>query len=244
METLYQKTRIISRVRKYFLPYIELLTKPTGHKLFLLLLTVMSMQAVTSIQHIYNWFLRGMSKISLNAYYYMLTYNEMPIDKFASVTLGKAISLIDPRLKDLPVLLLLDDTLQAKFGTKFECYAKMFDHARHNGSSYLSGHCFVAIAICVPVIIENTIKYLTVPIRFRLRGENESKLSIASEMITDAMKVLKDIPTVVLLCDSWYPKGEVLETVSSFKNLELIANVRIDTVLYDLPRYRQTWSSR
>jgi len=89
METLYQKTRIISRVKKHFMPYIELLTKPTGHKLFLLLLAILSMQAVTSIQHIYNWFLRGMSKISLNAYYYLLTYTELPIDKFAAVTLGK-----------------------------------------------------------------------------------------------------------------------------------------------------------
>jgi len=136
METLYQKTRIISRVKKYFLPYIELLTKPSGHKLFLLMLTILSMQSVTSIQHIYNWFLRGLSKVSLNAYYYLLTYANLPIDKFAAVTLGKAIELIDPKLKDLPVLLLLDDTLQAKFGTKFECYSTIFDHAQHNGSSY------------------------------------------------------------------------------------------------------------
>jgi len=235
METLYQKTKIISRVKKYFLPYIELLTKPSGHKLFLLLLAVMSMQAITSIQYIYNWFLRGLSSISQNAYYYLLTYNKLPLDKFASVTVRKAIELIAENLKDLPVLLLLDDTLQAKFGTKFECYSKMFDHAQHNGSSYLNGHCFVALAICVPVIAGNSIKYLTIPIRFWLKGEDESKLAIASEMIRDAMKTLADIPTVILLCDSWYPKGEVLKTVESHENLELIANVRLDTVLYDLP---------
>jgi len=39
-----------------------------------------------------------------------------------------------------------------------------------------------------------------------------------------------------LLCDSWYPKGEVLETVEAYDNLELIANVRADTVIYDLPQ--------
>ena len=38
------------------------------------------------------------------------------------------------------------------------------------------------------------------------------------------------------MCDSWYPKGEILETVSVHENLELIANVRIDTVIYDLPQ--------
>jgi hypothetical protein len=50
------------------------------------------------------------------------------------------------------------------------------------------------------------------------------------------MKVLKDISTVILLCDSWYPKSEVLKTISSYENLELIANVRVDTVIYDLPK--------
>jgi len=235
METLYQKTKIISRVKKYFLPYMELLTKPSGHKLFLLLLAVMSMQAVTSIQYIYKWFLAPLSKISQNAYYYLLTYTSLPMDKFAEVTIRKAIGVIDAKLAKLPILLLIDDTLQAKFGTKFECYAKMFDHAQHNGSTYLSGHCFVALAICVPVSVENTLKYLTIPIWFRLRGEDESKLSIASAMIRNAMKTLADIPTVILLCDSWYPKGEVLKTVESYENLDLIANVRVDTVLYDLP---------
>ena len=95
METLYQKTKIISRVKKYFMPYIELLTKPSGDKLIMLLLAVMSMQAITSIQHIYNWFLRGVSKISLNAYYYLLTYTELPLGKFTEVTIRKAVALID-----------------------------------------------------------------------------------------------------------------------------------------------------
>ena len=127
-------------------------------------------------------------------------------------------------------------TMQAKYGTHFEEYGKMFDHAKHDGSLYLNGHCFVALAVCVPVIVGNAMKYLTVPIRFRLKGKEESKLKIASEMIREAMKTLADIPTVILLCDSWYPKGEVLETVCAYSNLELVANVRADTVLYDLPQ--------
>jgi hypothetical protein len=133
-------------------------------------------------------------------------------------------------------LLLIDDTLQAKFGTKFECYTTIYDHARHNGTSYLKGHCFVALAVCVPVIVGNGGKYLSVPIRFRLKGGDESKLTIAAEMLNDAMKTLRDIPMVILMCDSWYPKGAVLETVQSHENLELIANVRSDTVIYDLPK--------
>jgi hypothetical protein len=236
METLYQKTKVISRVKKYFMAYIELLTKRSGHKLFLLLLAILSMQAITSIAHIYKWFLAPLGKISQNAYYYLLSYAKLPLEKFAAETLRKAIGIIEEKLTKLPVLLLLDDTLQAKFGTKFECCGKMFDHAKHNGSSYLSGHCFVALAIAVPVTLGNRLKYLTVPVRFRLRGEEENKLKIASEMLADAMVVLKDIPTVILMCDSWYPKGEVIKTVESYDNLELIANVRVDTVIFDLPQ--------
>ena len=236
METLYQKTKVISRVKKYFSPYMKLLTKPSGHKLLLLLLAIMSMQTITSIAHIYKWFLAPLSKISLNSYYHLLSYAKLPLDKFAEITLRIAIGLTDGKMEKLPVVLLLDDTLQAKFGTKFECYSTIFDHAKHNGSSYLKGHCFVALAVCVPVIIGNTMKYLTVPVRFRLKGDDENKLTIASAMITDAMKSLKNISTVILMCDSWYPKGEVLETVQSHENLELIANVRVDTVIYDLPQ--------
>ena len=235
MERLYHRNGIISRAKKYFWPYIELLTRPSGHKLFMLLLAALSMQMVTSVQHIWKWFLRGMSKVSLNAYYYLLTYTEMPIEKFAAVTVRKAVGLIGETEAKLPVLLLLDDTLQAKFGTHFECYSTMHDHARHNGSEYLKGHCFVALTICVPVAIGNTVKYLNVPVRFRMRGTDENKLTIASEMIAEAMAALKDMPMVVLLCDSWYPKGEVLKTVEAYENLELVANARIDTAMFDLP---------
>jgi hypothetical protein len=223
-------------MKKYFSPYIEMLTKPSGHKLFLLLLGMVCIQAVTSMAHVYKWFLRPLGKISQNAYYHLMSYAKLPMGKFAAATLRKAIGLIDEKLAKYPVLLVVDDTLQAKFGTKFECWGTIFDHARHNGSSYLKGHCFVAMAVCVPAMVGGAVKYLTVPVRFRLRGEDESKLTIASEMVAEAMRVLKDVGTVILMCDSWYPKGEVLKTVEAHENLELIANVRSDTVMYDLPQ--------
>lgn len=226
----------MSRAKKYFLPYLEMVTRPTGRKLLLLLVGMVVMQAVTSIQHLYKWFLRPLGKVSQNAYYYLMSYAKLPMGKFAAATLRKAIGVIDEKLAKLPVLLLVDDTLQEKFGAKFECWGKMFDHAQRNGSSYLSGHCFVALAVCVPVMVGNAMKYLTVPVRFRVRGDGENKLAIASEMVGEAMEVLKDVPSVILMCDSWYPKGEVLETVESHGNLDLIANVRSDTAMYDLPQ--------
>jgi len=40
---------------------------------------------------------------------------------------------------------------------------------------------------------------------------------------------------VILLCDSWYPKAEVAALVEQYENLDLVCNVRTDTVLYGLP---------
>ena len=40
---------------------------------------------------------------------------------------------------------------------------------------------------------------------------------------------------VTLLCDSWYTKGDVLSCVKEHDNLELIAAVRYDTAIFDLP---------
>ena len=54
MKKLYQKREVIKNLFKYFKPYINLLTKPSGQKLFLLILAIISMQFITSIRYIYK----------------------------------------------------------------------------------------------------------------------------------------------------------------------------------------------
>jgi hypothetical protein len=177
----------------------------------------------------------GIYGSSLNSYYHLLAYTDIPLNVFFRITLKTALSLIPKEIYGLPIFIIIDDTMQAKFGTKFECHQKMFDHAKRNESKYLNGHCFVALTISVPIIIEGSIRYLNIPVGFRLRGEKENKLKIASKMIDNAMLILADYPMSILLCDSWYPKGDILETVKHYKNLNLIANVRIDTCMFELP---------
>ena len=41
----------------------------------------------------------------------------------------------------------IDDTMAEKSGEKFEYCPKLFDHAAHNGSNYLDGHCFVSLPL-------------------------------------------------------------------------------------------------
>jgi len=238
MKTLYQKTVVIKSLKEYFSPYLSILTKPSGTKMFLLLLAMITMQFTTSINYLYKWFLSEICGLSLNSYYYLLTYTQIVLDEFFKITVKLAISLIPKELNGLPVFLIIDDTLQAKFGTHFECYKNYFDHTKRNKTNYLKGHCFVALMVSVPIKVGNEVKYLSIPVGFRLRGENENKLKIASKMIDTAMEILQEHRKVILLCDSWYPKGDVIETVKKHKNLELIANTRIDSSLFDLPPAR------
>ena len=59
--------------------------------------------------------------------------------------------MIPDSLATQPIFLCVDDTMVAKAGTRFENVSKLFDHAAHNGSNYLNGHCFVSIMLCTPV---------------------------------------------------------------------------------------------
>lgn len=52
------------------------------------------------------------------------------------------------------------------------------------------------------------------------------------------MKAIGPERQMLLLCDSWYPKAEVLTLVEQFENLEMVCNVRVDTALYVLPPAR------
>jgi len=71
--------------------------------------------------------------------------------RFMGVTAALALKIVPQRLDNQPVFLCVDDTMAGKFGTKFEDVSKLFDHAAHNGSNYLNGHCFVSIMLCVSV---------------------------------------------------------------------------------------------
>ncbi|MDD6548157.1 hypothetical protein [Blautia massiliensis] len=81
-----------------------------------------------------------------------------------------------------PIFLCVDDTMVAKAGTRFENVSKLFDHAAHNGSNYLNGHCFVSIMLCIPVWKNDRISYLSLPLGYRMWQKKESKLELAASM--------------------------------------------------------------
>jgi len=100
-----------------------------------------------------------------------------------------------------------------KKGEKFELRLKLFDHAAHNGSNYLNGHCMVSILLSFPVLVGSSIRYLSVPLGYRLWDKKQTKLEIAAEMVRHAMDCIGPDRQVFLLCDSWYPKGCALQVL-------------------------------
>ena len=146
-----------------------------------------------------------------------------------------ALSLMPESLQSQLILLSIDDTMVEKYGEHFENREKLFDHARHNGSNYLNGHCFVSIMLSIPVFDQGKIRYLSFPIGYRMWTKEQTKLAMAADMVKEIMEIIGTERNVCLCCDSWYPKAEITELPQQYENLALICNVRHDTALYDLP---------
>lgn len=196
---------------------------------------MLAMESADSIRSLYRRFLSGITKKSLNAFYYACSYAKADYSKFAHTTASMALNLIPDSLGSQPIFLCIDDTMASKFGTKFENASKLFDHAAHNGSNYLNGHCFVSLMLCVPVWNGDRVNYLSVPLEYRMWRKKESKLALAASMVSGIMPALSGKRNVILLCDSWYAKKDVLRLTDGYAALDIICNARSDSAIYDLP---------
>lgn len=223
----------------YFSCYFESYTAPSAETLFLFVLSILALESAKSIRFLYRHFLAGITEKSLNTFYYMCSYAKIDYSKFMNVTARMALKLIPKILETQPVFLCIDDTMVSKFGRKFENVSKLFDHAAHNGSNYLNGHCFVSVMLCIPVWnkqnAKQTISYLSVPLGYCMWTKKETKLELAASMVRQVMPEFQDKRNVIILCDSWYVKSTMTALVDEYENLDLIGNARVDTAIYDLP---------
>ena len=64
--------------------------------------------------------------------------------------------------------------------------------------------------------------------------KKESKLELAASMIRQVMPEFHSKDHVIILCDSWYTKQNLVSIIDEYPNLDLIGNARIDSVMYDL----------
>lgn len=160
--------------------YFETFSVPTADTLFLLILSILALESAHSIRFLYQHFLSGITAKSLNVFYYACSYAKADYSQFINVTVRAALRLILDSLQYQPVFLCINDTMVTKFGTKFENVSILFDHATHNGSNYLNGHCFVSLMLCVPVWPHGKISYLAVPFGYWMWQKKESKLELAA----------------------------------------------------------------
>ena len=182
--------------------YFETFSVPTADTLFLLILSILALESAHSIRFLYQHFLSGITEKSLNVFYYACSYAKVDYSRFMNTTVRIALKLIPDSLQTQPVFLCVDDTMVSKFGTKFENVSKLFDHAAHNGSNYLNGHCFVSVMLCVPVWNRDKVSYLSVPLGYRMWQKKESKLELAASMIRQVMPEFHSKDHVIIPCDS------------------------------------------
>lgn len=199
-----------------------------------LLLSILTLESADSIRFLYRHFLSKLTDKSLNAFYYACSYAKVDYSRFMNATASMALKLIPKSLETQPVFLCMDDTIVPKYGKKFEDVSKLFDHSAHNGSGYLNGHCLVSVMLCVPMWDKGKIVYQAFPLSYRMWQKEESKLKLAASMVRQAMPELQEKANVIILCDSWYTKGDLVSVVDEYPNLGLIGNARYDSVLYDL----------
>ena len=202
--------------------YFETFSVPTADTLFLLILSILTSESAHSIRFLYQYFLSGITEKSLNVFYYACSYAKVDYSRFMNTTVRIALKLIPDSLQTQPVFLCVDDTMVSKFGTKFENVSKLFDHAAHNGSNYLNGHCFVSVMLCIPVWNRDKVSYLSVPLGYRMWQKKESKLELAASMIRQVMPEFHSKDHVIILCDSWYTKQNLVSIVDEYPNLDLI----------------------
>ena len=234
ISSLYNKNNLIGRLFQYFFIYFETFSAPTAETLFLLVLSILAMESAHSIRFLYRHFLSDITEKSLTAFYYACSYAKVDYSRFMNVTASMALKLIPESLRSQPVFFCIDDTMVSKFGKKFEDVSKLFDHAAHNGSNYLNGHCFVSLMLCVPVWNGSKIVYLAIPLGYRMWQKEESKLKLAASMVRQVMPVFSSQKNVIILCDSWYAKKDLVSIVDEYPNLDVICNARYDSVIYDL----------
>lgn len=93
-KTLYNEKTLIGRLRQYFLIYFETFSVPTADSLFLLILSILALESAHSIRFLYHYFLSGITKRSLNVFYYACSYAKVDYSNFMNITARTALKLI------------------------------------------------------------------------------------------------------------------------------------------------------
>ena len=239
----YQKQSVVTRVSQIITSlFSTVLSVPTIKNIAALVLAMVCLSGIASVRHLYNCFLGSFRTKTLNSYYHTLEKVGSKLSELELCVLRQLFKLphLTGLLEEYPLLFLVDDTLQPKFGKKFEHVKILHDHARHLGKEFVNAHDFVTLAVAFPLrdpAEPQSVQYFMVPFACRMyQPAGDSKLKMAAELAERALKIVGQQQHIIFECDSWYPKKDVLNFVKDHDNVDFIANIRKDTALYQLPR--------
>ena len=85
-KTLYNEKTLTGRLHKYFLIYFKTFSAPTADTLFLLVLSILTLESVHSIRFLYQHFLSGITTKSLNTFYHACSYAKVDYSHFMNIT--------------------------------------------------------------------------------------------------------------------------------------------------------------
>ncbi|MDO4975377.1 MAG: transposase [Alphaproteobacteria bacterium] len=126
----------------------------------------------------------------------------------------------------------LDDSLSIKAGTHFEGIKNLFDHTNRKNQKYVLAHDIVTILSAIPIVDNNIKDYIEIPVASKVKEENETKLEIASNLVTKIYNHFHEKMNLLFCFDSWFPKGIFLKTLIDL-NVDIICSVKSNTVLYE-----------
>lgn len=205
-------------------------------KLIWYAVSILALSTCRSVFYMFNHFILKYATFKKSSLYNTINNTKIELDWFSKKLIQLALKAVGT--DEFVLRAIIDDTLVAKFGLKIELVKKLFDHAQHNGSNYLTGHCFVGLVLLIPVKFKDQYIYIRVPITFRLwRPDSKiTKIQIAKQLFEQLITVVDGRYTICLMFDSWYVSKEILSLLNNYNNVEAQFSAKSNMCLYDLPQ--------
>lgn len=236
---------IMSKIIEILSSVFQFETNPTRFNLIVLFFSISFSNHFRSINSIFENCIKYVTQKTPSSIYSMFSKSEYIFyDDWYNKILKDTLSLLKKSDKDDPLFVTFDDTNIHKVGTKFERLSRLWDHC---AGEYFSG--FNSVCVSLSVFIKekkNERKIITVPVNQKLwhpkdknnnknQDSYETRFELLVPVLENIIETVGSDRKIILLCDSWYSRGDIKEIVQKYSNVEMIAAVRKDTVLYELP---------
>lgn len=117
MTSLYTENSVIGRLLTIFSSLFLTATRPTRHLLAWILIAQLVLESAPSVRCLFRQFLSKQTDASLNSYYRALGNGLVTDASIRQALALRALAIVPEALRQEPILLSVDDTSIAKWGT-------------------------------------------------------------------------------------------------------------------------------